>query len=94
MSTPVDPRSGRFDAIVKLLQVAMVLTGVCAAIGAFITGPVADAAQLATVGVLLIAPLSRVTWLIGRWFHRGDPKYALVGTGVLAVMLLGTVLSR
>jgi len=94
VSTPVDPRSGRFDAIVKVLQIAMVVTGICAAMGAFVAGPVGTATQLAMVGVLLIAPLSRVIWLIGRWFHRGDPKYALVGIGVLAVMLLGAVLSR
>lgn len=91
---PPDPRAGRFDQVVRGLQVAMVLVAVAAVLGDVLHGPAGRAAEWVLLAVLVAVPVVRVLWFVVRWFRRGDPKFALVGIGVLVVMAAGVVLSR
>ncbi|MFM7069603.1 MAG: hypothetical protein ACKOYM_09105 [Actinomycetes bacterium] len=90
---PVDPKLGRFTPVVRALQSAIALVAV-ASVAALLGGPAQHAASVFVVGVLIAVPLLRIAWLIVRWIRRGDPKFALIGGGVLAVVLAGTLLSR
>lgn len=91
---PPDPRAGRFDRVVTGLTAALVVGGALAAVGALATGPVGRAARTALVVVLVAVPVLRVVWFTGRWFRRGDPRFGLVGLGVLLVMVAGTLAAR
>ncbi|MFM7064993.1 MAG: hypothetical protein ACKO04_16135 [Actinomycetes bacterium] len=91
---PPDPRSGRFDRLAQLLQAAVVLVAVAAALGDLLPGPGAKLAGWVLLATLVAVPVLRVLWFVARWYRRGDPRFALVGTGVLLVMAAGVVLSR
>ncbi len=45
------------------------------------------------VGVVVAVPLLRVAWLVFRWVQERDWRFALTGTGLLAVVALGAVLA-
>ena len=91
---PTDPRAGRFDRVARALQLAMVLVALAAVVGDVAHGPLGRAAGWVLLGTLVVVPVLRVAWFVGRWTRRGDPKFALVGAGVLLVMAAGVVLSR
>lgn len=91
---PPDPRAGRFDRVARALQVAMVLVALAAAVGDAAQGPLGRAAARVLVATLVLVPVLRVLWFVVRWARRGDPRFALVGTGVLLVMAAGVLLSR
>ena len=92
---PPDPRAGRFTVVARALDLALLLCAVASAVAEVAGhGPTARAAGAALVVLLVGAPVLRVLWLVARWFRRGDPRYALVGLGVLAVMVAGTLLAR
>lgn len=80
--------------MVRGLQVAVVVVAVAAVLGDVLHGPAGTAAELVLLATLVAVPVARVLWFVVRWFRRGDPRYAFVGTGVLVVMLAGVVLSR
>lgn len=91
---PPDPRAGRFDHLVRALQMAMVVVAAAAALGDLLHGPAGRAAEWVLLGVLVCVPVLRVLWFVVRWFRRGDPKFAVVGIGVLVVMAAGALLAR
>ena len=91
---PHDPRAGRFDRVVRGLQVAVVVAAIAAVLGDVLTGSAGTAAEWVLLATLVAVPVLRVLWFVVRWFRRGDPKFAFVGIGVLVVMLAGVVLSR
>jgi hypothetical protein len=47
----------------------------------------------AMVVFLAAIPLLRVAWLVGRWFRRGDPRFALLGLLVISVPVIGLLLA-
>ena len=47
----------------------------------------------AMVVILAAIPLLRVAWLVGRWFRRGDPRFALLGLLVISVPVIGLLLA-
>jgi len=91
---PPDPRAGRFDQVVRGLQVAVVVVALAAMLGDVLNGPAGQFAEWALLATLVSVPVLRVLWFVVRWFRRGDPKFAFVGIGVLVVMLAGVALSR
>ena len=91
---PPDPKAGRFDQVVRGLQVAMVVVALAAVLGDVLHGSAGQAAEWVLLGTLVLVPVARVLWFVVRWFRRGDPKFAWVGIGVLVVMVAGVVLSR
>lgn len=92
--TPPDPRAGRFDPVVRGLQVAVVVVALAAVLGDVLHGAGGRAAEWVLLAALVVVPVARVLWFVVRWFRRGDPKFAFVGLGVLAVMVAGALLSR
>ena len=92
--TPPDPKVGRFDQVVRALQVAIVVVALTAVLGDVLHGTAGRAAEWVLLGTLVLVPVARVLWFVVRWFRRGDPKFAFVGIGVLLVMVAGVVLSR
>ena len=92
--TPHDPRAGRFDPLVRGLQVAMVLVALTAVLGDVLHGTAGRVAEWMLVAALVVTPVARVLWFVVRWFRRGDPKFAWVGIGVLVVMAAGVLLSH
>ena len=90
---PVDPKVGRFDAVERSLRWAVGVVAI-AAVLASVDDPLQRASSVLVVAILIAVPLLRICWLVVRWFRRGDPKFALVGCGVLAVVMVGVILSR
>ncbi len=90
---PVDPRLDRYRPLSRALRVALVVCGVLAAAAVVLPAPLGTWAGGAAVALLVGTPLARVVWFVQRWFRRGDPRFALVGCGVLAVIAAGVVLA-
>jgi hypothetical protein len=90
---PVDPRLDRYRPLTRALRVAVGVVAVLAAAAVLLPDPVGAWFGVALVTVLIGAPLVRVLWFVARWFRRGDPRFAFVGLGVLAVIGIGTVLA-
>lgn len=72
----------------------MVVVAVTAVLGDVLHGTAGRTAELVLLATLVVVPVVRVLWFVVRWFRRGDPKFAMVGIGVLVVMAAGVVLSR
>ncbi len=91
---PDDPRLGRQRAVATYLRVALVavLVIACAAVVAPDSWEI-DLGRVMVV-VLIVAPVGRVLWLLGRWTRRGDRRYALAAVALLAVMGAALVLGR
>lgn len=92
-SHPMDPRLDRYRPVTRALRWAVVVVAVLAAGAVLLPDPVGAWLGVALVTVLIGAPLVRVLWFVVRWFRRGDPRYAFVGVGVIAVIAIGTVLA-
>ncbi len=93
MTEPIDPRSGRFDPLVKGARLGVAVALVLAVLGIVLPSPVGTALCGAAIAVVLVAPLARVSWLGVRWFRRGDPRFGFVAVGVLCVVATGVVLA-
>lgn len=91
--SPRDPRATRFDGLTAGLRV-LVAIAVALAIGAIVLpGDVGHAFGTALVALLVAGPMARTGWFVGRWTARGDPRFALVGAGVVVVVLIGALLA-
>jgi hypothetical protein len=49
---------------------------------------------VATVVVLVIAPIGRVLWLLVRWTRRGDRRFAVAAAVLLGVMGLALTIAH
>lgn len=90
---PLDPRLDRYRPLAAGLQRAVVLSAALAVLAVVLPDPVGAWCGWALVVVLVGAPLLRVLWFVRRWVQRGDPRFALVGVGVLLVVAAGAVLA-
>lgn len=90
---PYDRRLDRFQPVVRGMRLALVVVAVLAVGGAIGPGDLARWSGAAAIVVLVAAPLVRVVWLVRRWIRRGDPRFAAVGCGVLAIIAAGVVLA-
>jgi len=75
------------------LQAALVLTFVLALGGAFLPGTIGTVCGTACIAVLIAAPVVRVTWLVVDWIRARDLRFALLGSGLLAVLMIGGTLA-
>ena len=94
MSPPVDPREERYRPLVHLLLGGVVAVAALGVIALLLGEDGGEGFAVAMVVLLVGLPLLRVAWFVGRWFRRGDPRYAMVGVVVLCVPLVGFLLSR
>jgi hypothetical protein len=90
---PFDPRLDRFRPLSRALQRSLVVCAALALLAVVLPDPASTWAGVATVALLVGAPLARVLWFVARWFRRGDTRFALVGCGVLVVIVAGVGLA-
>lgn len=93
-ATPEDPRLARQRVLAGYLWFAL---GVTMLLGlATVVAPESwvDTLGPTMVGVLILAPVGRVVWLLVRWTRRGDRKYALAAIALLGVMVVALVLAH
>lgn len=45
------------------------------------------------VVVLVAAPLIRVGWLVGGWWHQGDRRFAAAGVVLLSIVAAGALIA-
>lgn len=90
---PYDHRLDRFQPVVRGMHAALLLVGALAVGGAMVPGRVGRWMGAGAIAVLVAAPLLRVMWLVRRWVRRGDPRFAAVGCGVLAIVAAGVLLA-
>lgn len=88
---PPNPRAGRQRFLVAYLRVALALVLLVGLIELVIPADRRDQAGAVMVGLLVVAPLGRVVWLMVRWQRRGDWRFALVGAVLLAVVATGFI---
>lgn len=62
-------------------------------VGLALPGDAGTAIAHGAAGTLIAVPLLRVLWLGGRWFRRGDTRYALAAVALVTVVLLGAVVT-
>jgi hypothetical protein len=74
-------------ALVRTLQVALVLALALALGGAFLPGRVGTASSVACIVVLVGAPVLRVGWLTAIWVRMRDRRSAVSGAALLLVLL-------
>lgn len=93
-ASPPNPKEERFRPLADFLH-AEVIAVVIMAVVALLGGErLADASGAGMIGLLILVPLVRVAWLGGRWWIRGDRRFALVALFVVAVVFAGFLLSR
>ena len=83
----------RYQRMVVALQFMSRLALGAAVVGLVLPDPVGDVASGVAVGVVVAAPLSRVAWLSGRWYLRGDRRYSAVAAALLLVIACGSVVA-
>lgn len=73
----------------RLLRAASAAAFALAAASA-VTG--SDAVGVAAVGVVVLAPLTRVAWLARRWAGEGDWPFVAAAVGLLVVVAAGAAI--
>ncbi len=66
---------------------------VVALVSVVVPDPARTVLAVAVVAAVVAAPLLRVAWLVLRWTHEHDRRFAVAGTGLLAVIGLGGTLA-
>ncbi|MGI9577099.1 MAG: hypothetical protein ACR2OH_02745 [Microthrixaceae bacterium] len=94
MNAPTDPRHRRYRPLSNLLGAGMGAVGLLAFLTLLLGEGAGGDVGAAMVVVLATIPLLRVCWLVGRWFKRGDPRFAAVGLLVVAIPVCGFLLAR
>ncbi|UDY36429.1 hypothetical protein [Dermatobacter hominis] len=88
-----DPRAGRFEPLILGSRIAVGVALVLAVVGVAAPEPLSDWSAVASIVVVMVAPLLRVGWLAVRWFRRGDRRFGWVAVGVLCVVATAVVLA-
>ena len=94
MNTPEDPRLGRYRPLSRLITAGIIAVALLAVGALAAGGGLGDSLGTAMVALLAAIPLLRVAWLAGRWFRRGDPRFATLGLLVISVPVLGFLIAR
>lgn len=86
-------RSARYRVPSLGLRAALAAVAVLAAVTVVLPAAIGESVGKVLVAVLVGVPLVRVAWFVVRWFRRGDPKFAMIGFGVLCVVAVGALLA-
>jgi hypothetical protein len=89
----VNGRRVRYERIIWALRISTRVTLVAALAGTFIPGETGRSASAAAVGLVIAAPLLRVSWLAYRWWRWGDRAFASVAVLLLVVVGTGTAIA-
>jgi hypothetical protein len=88
----VNPRVARRRRMVRFLWASVAVVAVLAlSTLAVPAGETRNALGGAAVAALVIAPVARVAWLALRWLRLGDPKFAAVAGGLVAVFVIAAL---
>jgi hypothetical protein len=91
---PEDPRVRRQQALATYLSWALGIVLGVAALTAVAPRSWIDTLGPIMVGLLVAAPVGRVLWLLARWTHRGDRRFAFAVVLLLVVMTIALLVSR
>ena len=83
----------RYERIIWALRVAKRVAFVVAFLATVTPGPAGRRAGAVAVGLVIAAPLLRVSWLAYRWWRWGDRAFATVAASLLLVVSAGTALA-
>jgi O-antigen ligase len=83
----------RYERIIWALRITTRFTLVAALAGTVIPGRTGRQASAAAVGLVIAAPLLRVSWLAYRWWRWGDRRFASVAASLLLVVGTGTAIA-
>ena len=86
-------RRVRYERMMWALRVTARVTLVAALAGAVLPGSGGRRASAVAVGLVIAAPLLRVTWLAYRWWRWGDRRFASVAASLLLVVGAGTAIA-
>ena len=89
MSTP----RVRYQRIIWALRITSRVALVAALAGTMVPGRAGRQASAAAVGLVIAAPLLRVSWLSYRWWRWGDRRFASVAGSLLLVVGTGTAIA-
>ena len=83
----------RYERMMWALRVTARVTFVVAAAGTVLPGATGRKASAVAVGLVIAAPLVRVSWLAYRWWRWGDRRFASVAASLLLVVGAGTAIA-
>jgi hypothetical protein len=89
----VTTRRVRYERIIWALSITTKVTLVVALAGTVIPGHTGRSASAVAVGLVIAAPLLRVSWLAYRWWRWGDRLFASVAGSLLLVVGTGTAIA-
>lgn len=85
------PRLVRRRVLVRALIVLTATLSALAALVVVLPAPAEEPVAVATVALLIAAPVLRVAWLGVRWWRLGDRRFALVAAALIGVVALAAV---
>ena len=83
----------RYERIIEAFRIGTRVALIAALAGTVLPGEAGRAASAAAVGLVIAAPLLRVSWLAYRWWRWGDRLFASVAASLLAVVGTGTAIA-
>jgi hypothetical protein len=83
----------RYERMIWALRLATRITLLAALAGTVIPGENGRRASAAAVGLVIAAPLVRVSWLAYRWWRWGDRLFSSVAASLLLVVGTGTAVA-
>ena len=85
------PRLVRRRVLVRALVVLTAVLSALAATVIVLPPPAEEPVAVATVALLIAAPVLRIGWLGVRWWRLGDRRFALVAAALIGVVALAAV---
>jgi hypothetical protein len=90
---PVDPRQSRQRRLAWFLRVALIVVLALAVVGLVLPGDAGRTVGVAMTITLGATPVVRLFWLLVRWVHKRDYRFAATLGGLLAVLATATVIA-
>jgi hypothetical protein len=82
-----DPRDTRQQSLVVFLQVALGLVAISSLAAVLLPGRLGRQVGVATVAILIVTPVVRVSWLAVRWFLKRDLRYAFAAALLVSIVV-------
>jgi hypothetical protein len=83
----------RYERIIWALRITSQVALVAALAATVLPGDVGRVAGAAAVGLVIAAPLLRVSWLAYRWWRWGDRAFASVAAALLLLVATGAAIA-
>ena len=83
----------RYERIIGALRITKRVALLAALAATFIPGQAGTSAAALAVGLVIAAPLLRVSWLAYRWWRWGDRAFASVAASLLLIVGTGAAIA-